>query len=41
MFCWQSWIAPLTGLEPNPVAGTPGLLSVRRYLADGWQTLIF
>ncbi len=25
----------------NPIAGTPGLLSVRSYLADGWHTLIF
>ena len=25
----------------NTVAGTPGLLSVRSYLADGWTTLVF
>lgn len=27
--------------KDNAVAGTPGLLSVRRYLADGWHTLLF
>lgn len=25
----------------NAVPGTPGLLSLRNYLADGWQTLVF
>jgi hypothetical protein len=25
----------------NAVAGTPGVLSLRKYVADGWQTLIF
>lgn len=25
----------------NAVPGTPGLLSVRRYLAEGWSTLVF
>ena len=25
----------------NTVEGTPGLLSLRTYLADGWQTLVF
>ena len=25
----------------NAVAGTPGLLSVRQYVANGWETLIF
>jgi hypothetical protein len=25
----------------NAVAGTTGLLSVRHYLADGWQTVVF
>ncbi len=25
----------------NAVAGTPGLLSLRKYLADGWQVLVF
>src|SRR5882757_5596838 len=28
-------------VKDNPVGGTPGLLSVRRYLADGWTTLLF
>jgi hypothetical protein len=28
-------------VKDNPVGGTPGLLSVRRYLAEGWQTLVF
>jgi len=28
-------------LKDNPVTGTPGLLSIRRYLVDGWQTLLF
>lgn len=28
-------------VKNNPVAGTPGLLSVRHYLAAGWTTLIF
>lgn len=27
--------------KDNALAGTPGLLSVRRYLNDGWQVLIF
>lgn len=27
--------------KDNSVAGTPGLLSVRRYLQDGWTTLVF
>ncbi|MGL4398876.1 MAG: hypothetical protein ACRCXD_03325 [Luteolibacter sp.] len=27
--------------KDNTLAGTPGLLSVRRYLVDGWQVLIF
>jgi hypothetical protein len=27
--------------KDNAVAGTPGLLSVRRYLTEGWQTLLF
>lgn len=30
---------PLT--SDNAVPGTPGLLSVRRYLAEGWSTLVF
>ena len=28
-------------LKDNPVTGTLGLLSIRRYLADGWKTLLF
>lgn len=27
--------------KDNKVPGTPGLLSVREYLANGWQTLVF
>jgi hypothetical protein len=27
--------------KDNSLAGTPGLLSVRKYLAGGWQVLIF
>jgi|SRR5271165_982959 len=27
--------------KDNAVAGTPGVLSLRKYVADGWQTLIF
>ncbi|RYD43315.1 MAG: hypothetical protein EOP85_10290 [Verrucomicrobiaceae bacterium] len=25
----------------NPIAGTPGVLSLRHYLQDGWQVLVF
>ena len=25
----------------NPIPGTAGLLNLRRYLADGWQTMVF
>ena len=28
-------------VKDNAVDGTPGLLSVRRYLSAGWQTLVF
>ena len=28
-------------VSENAVPGTPGLLSVRRYLAEGWRTLMF
>lgn len=28
-------------LKENDLPGTPGLVSLRRYLADGWQTLVF
>lgn len=30
---------PLT--KANELPGTPGLSSLRHYLADGWQTLVF
>lgn len=28
-------------LKDKALAGTPGLSDLRRYLADGWQTLVF
>jgi hypothetical protein len=28
-------------LKNNALEGTPGLASIRHYIADGWQTLIF
>ena len=28
-------------LKDKALAGTPGISDVRRYVADGWQTLIF
>lgn len=28
-------------IKTQALAGTPGLASIRRYLADGWQTLVF
>jgi hypothetical protein len=28
-------------VKDNAVPGTPGLASLRRYLASGWQTLVF
>lgn len=28
-------------IKDNAVDGTPGLLSVRRYLTEGWNTLVF
>ena len=28
-------------LKEHALAGTPGLASLRRYLAEGWQTLVF
>jgi hypothetical protein len=31
----------LRQLTDNPVPGTPGLASLRRYLDSGWQTLVF
>lgn len=27
--------------KDNALAGTSGLLSLRRYVADGWQTIVF
>ena len=31
----------VTELHDNPVPGTPGLASLRRYVAEGWQTMVF
>jgi hypothetical protein len=31
----------LPEIKDNPLPGTPGLASIRRYLAEGWQTQIF
>ena len=31
----------LPQLTDNPLPGTPGLASLRRYLDSGWQTLVF
>lgn len=28
-------------INNNPIPGTPGLASFRKYVADGWQTLVF
>jgi hypothetical protein len=28
-------------LRDKPLAGTPGLANLRRYLAEGWQALVF
>jgi hypothetical protein len=28
-------------LKENPIPGTPGLASLRRYLAEGWKTMMF
>lgn len=28
-------------VKDHALAGTPGVASLRRYLADGWQTLVF
>ena len=28
-------------VKDHALAGTPGVTSLRRYLADGWQTLVF
>ncbi len=31
----------LPGIKDHALAETPGLASIRRYLAEGWQTLVF
>lgn len=31
----------LPSLTDHPLPGTPGLASLRRYLVEGWQTLVF
>jgi hypothetical protein len=31
----------LPEIKDHALTGTPGLASIRRYLADGWQTLVF
>lgn len=31
----------LPEIKDHDLAGTPGMASLRRYLADGWQTLVF
>lgn len=31
----------LPQIKDHQLSGTPGLASIRRYLAEGWQTLIF
>lgn len=31
----------LPEINDNALSGTPGLASIRRYVADGWQTLVF
>lgn len=31
----------LSEIHDNALPGTPGLASIRRYLADGWQTQVF
>jgi hypothetical protein len=28
-------------IQDKALAGTPGIANIRRYLADGWQTLTF
>jgi hypothetical protein len=28
-------------IKDHALAGTPGIASIRRYLAEGWQTLVF
>ena len=36
-----SGMSGLTLLTDNKIPGTSGAASVRRYLVEGWQTLIF
>jgi hypothetical protein len=31
----------LSEIKDHALPGTPGLASIRRYLAEGWQTLVF
>jgi len=31
----------LPEIKDNALPGTPGLASIRRYLAEGWQTQVF
>jgi hypothetical protein len=31
----------LPEIKDNELPGTPGVASIRRYLAEGWQTLVF
>ena len=31
----------LPEIKDHALAGTPGLASIRRYIADGWQTQVF
>lgn len=31
----------LPEIKDHALAGTPGIASIRRYLAEGWQTLVF
>jgi hypothetical protein len=31
----------LPEIKDNALVGTPGLASIRRYVAEGWQTLVF
>jgi hypothetical protein len=28
-------------IKENPIPGTPGLASIRRYFAEGWNTIVF
>ncbi|MCU0792346.1 MAG: hypothetical protein MUE42_05740 [Opitutaceae bacterium] len=31
----------ISEIKSHALAGTPGIASLRRYLAEGWQTLVF